>query len=175
MLINSPGPVWGNEAVETTSPAEGSLDARTVRRRLRSKSSPIGTAYPVRPLVSRSRFQIIRATLKNKKAQERQEFRVARFKAINLLSRQDGRALNDGYDALSGDLPHETHSIRALHGDQYVIFCNSCGLLSQQGKWVQCLISAKDIGFKPESTATHIVAPLGQLGSWRVKICAKPS
>ena len=91
------------------------------------------SAFPIRPLLTHAKYKVLQHKLKINKHKQLKEARMIRTESVRLLSLNHVRE-EDGdseYELPTPtQVPHHTHHITTLAGDQGVIWCKGCGCWS---------------------------------------------
>ena len=98
------------------------------------KTAPIEVpAFPLRPLLNHAKFKVLQHKLKIAKRQQSNAERMIRTDAVRLLALNHVREEEgEGEYELPAptQIPHHTHHITTLVGNQGVIWCKGCGCWS---------------------------------------------
>ena len=103
------------------------------KRRLGGKTVPSeAPAFPQRPLLNRTKFRILQHKLKQHELEQRRAARSIRAESVRLLGLQfhgNGAEDTDKEYELPAPthVPHPSHWISTLAGNQRAIWCKACG------------------------------------------------
>ena len=111
----------------------------TRRRRLWTKTNPMGTGFPLTALVNRATYKIQMEKKKVILRDVRMEKRTATNAAISLLARHqlDTSELSIPRNVkpiLPSQKPHASHDIASLHNHPGIIWCRRCAAWSKNVK-----------------------------------------
>ena len=104
--------------------------------RLNEKTNPChALGYPQRKLLKKTEYKIRKAKLKKEQLAQNKLAKEARARALQLIAAQP--ELGDGSFETGGlvqafSLPHSSHKIVELHGDNSTIFCAQCSWWSSR-------------------------------------------
>ena len=123
------------QSFSDTEEISGHSPPSTVKqRRLGVKTAPIEvSAFPLRPLLNHAKYKVLQHKLKTAKRKQVKAARMIRTESVRLLSLNHVRE-EEGFHEYElpapTQIPHHTHHITTLGGDQGVIWCKGCGCWS---------------------------------------------
>jgi len=112
---------------------------RIRRRKLLTKSSPIGTGYPMTALVSRATYKVQMEQRKNILRDGRHDKRIAANAATSLPARHqlvtsEASSSSNVQPMIPIQKPHASHDIAALPNHAGIIWCRRCAAWSKNVK-----------------------------------------